>query len=483
MNRWPQLLSCGEFLYYDDGNISIGFKDKYQSGVGHMKNILVLGAGLSAPFMIDYLLKQAEQNDWFISVNDKDLTMAKNAIHNHPRGNSLTFDINDVETRQNQIEKSDVVISFLPPFYQYVLAVDCITKGKHLITASYQDDRINDINMDAQRKGILILNEMGLDPGIDHMSAMKVIQEVREKHGKITSFKSYGSGLPAPESSTNPLRYVITWNPRNVVMAGEAGAQYMSKNKIKILPAHEVFHRTWTVQLEGIGKLEAYPNRDSLRYRALLGLEETHTMIRGTLRYPGWSETWLQVVRLGLANEEMHIPGLNQYTYRDLVEMFLPQHSTGSDLEHRVANYLNIHPTGKIMDNLTWLGLFSDEMIKCNGNTASAVMIELLKKKLKLAEKDRDMVVILHEFEVEYPAEKKSKEKITSTFIEYGEPGGFTAMAKAVGLPAAIAAKMLLTGQLPLSGCHIPTHPAIYSRVLPELKKAGFKFVEKREVI
>jgi Saccharopine dehydrogenase C-terminal domain len=206
-------------------------------------------------------------------------------------------------------------------------------------------------------------------------------------------------------------------------------------------------------------------------------------MIRGTLRYPGWSETWLQVVRLGLPNEEMHIPDLKKYTYRDLVEMFLPQHSTGTDLEHRLANFLNIHPTGKIMDNLTWLGLFSDEIINCNGDTPAAVMIELLKKKLKLGVKERDIVLILHELEVDYPGERKSKEKITSTFVEYGEPGGFTAMAKAVGLPAAIAAKLLLTGQLPLSGCHIPTHPAIYTRVLPELKKAGFKFAEKRETI
>jgi len=433
--------------------------------------------------MIHYLLRQAEQNDWFVTVGDKDPDVARKAINNHPRGNSLTFDINDVEARLSQIEKSDVVISFLPPFYQYVLALGCISKGKHLITASYQDDRMNEINMDAHRKGILILNEMGLDPGIDHMSAMTVIQEVRDKGGKITSFKSYGGGLPAPESSTNPLRYVITWNPRNVVMAGEAGAQYMSRGKIKILPPHEVFHRTWTVQLEGVGKMEAYPNRDSLKYRALLGLDETHTMIRGTLRYPGWSETWLQVVRLGLPNEEMHIPDLNKYTYRDLVEMFLPLHSTGSDLEHRLANFLNIHPTGKIMDNLAWLGLFSEEPITSTSNTASEVLIDILKEKLKLPEKGRDMVAILREFEVEYPGEKKRKEKITSTFVEYGETGGFTAMAKTVGLPAAIAAKLLLTGQLPLSGCHIPTHPAIYTRVLPELQEAGFKFVEKRESI
>jgi len=448
-----------------------------------MKNILVLGAGLSTPYMIHFLLTEAEKYDWFITVGDKDLSQAQKSVQHHPRGTGIGFDINDAQSRLTQIAIADVVISFLPPFYQYILGLTCITQGKHLITASYQDQRMDEMSMDAQRKGILILNEMGLDPGIDHMSAMNLIQEIKNNDGKITSFKSYGSGLPAPDSTSNPLRYVITWNPRNVVMAGEAGAQYREKGKVKILPPHEVFHRTWNVILDGVGKMEAYPNRDALKYQTILGLEDAHTIIRGTLRYPGWSETWLQVVRLGLPNEEMQIPELNKYTYRDLVEMFLPPQAAGADLEHRLANFLHIHPTGKIMDNLNWLGLLSDEQITCSGNTSAEVMIDLIKKKLPLPADARDMVAIVHELEVEYEKPKKQKEKITSPFIEYGERGGFTAMAKTVGLPAALAAKLLLTGQLPISGCHIPTHPAIYTRILAELKSAGFKFVEKREVV
>jgi len=341
---------------------------------------------------------------------------------------------------------------------------------------------MRDINMDAHRKGILILNEMGLDPGIDHMSAMSVIQDVRDKGGKIVSFKSYGSGLPAPESVNNPLGYAITWNPRNVVMAGEIGAQYMYKNDNKILPRHEVFQRTWAVEIEDIGKMEAYPNRDSLQYKALFGLDYAETMIRGTLRYPGWSETWLQIVRLGLPNESMHIPNLCKCSYRDLVEMFLPLHAAGADLEHRVANFLNINPTGKIMENLQWLGLFDDEKIDCVGDTAADVLVGLLRKKLTLPEKGRDMVAIVHILEAEYPKENK-REQITSTFIEYGDPGGFTAIAKTVGLPSAIAAKLVLTGEIPLSGCHIPTHPAIYTKVLQELDELGFKFKEKVEAL
>jgi saccharopine dehydrogenase (NAD+, L-glutamate forming) len=444
-----------------------------------MKNILVLGAGQSAPYMINYLLGQAEKYDWFVTIGDRDISLARKAVKRHTRGDVISFDVNDAEMRLTQIEKADVVINFLPPVFQYLLSLGCISRGKHMITASYQDERMRDLENDAHRKGILILNEMGLDPGIDHMSAMSLIKNVKNRGGKITSFKSYGSGLPAPESTSNPLKYAITWNPRNVVMSGEVGAQYLYKGQIKILPHHEVFQRTWVVDLDGVGKMEAYPNRDSLKYQNLFELNDVHTMIRGTLRYPGWSETWTQIVRLGLPNENMHIPNLCNYTYRELVEMFLPLHVSSANIEHRIANFLNISPTGKIMENLAWLGFFSDERIECNGDTAAAVLEDILKRKLKLPKDGRDMVAIIHEIEAEYPGNKTKNERITSTFVEYGEVGGFTAISKTVGLPAAIAAKLILTDQLPISGCHIPTHPAVYSKVLPELKEAGLTFVEK----
>jgi saccharopine dehydrogenase-like NADP-dependent oxidoreductase len=444
-----------------------------------MKNILVLGAGQSAHYMINYLLEQAEKYNWFVTVGDQDIGLARKAVHRHPKGNVISFNVNDAEMRLTQIEKADIIINFLPPNFQYLIALGCISRGKHMITASYQDDRMHDLDNDAHRKGILILNEMGLDPGIDHMSAMSLLKEIKNRGGKITSFKSYGSGLPAPESASNPLKYAITWNPRNVVMAGEVGAQYLYKGQIKILPHHEVFQRTWSVDLDGVGKMEAYPNRDSLKYQSLFELYDVHTMIRGTLRYPGWSETWLQIVRLGLTNETMHIPNICNYTYRQFVEMFLPLHVSSANIEHRIANFLNISPTGKIIENLAWLGLFSDEKIQCHHDTAAAVMEDILKKKLSLSHDGKDMVAIKHEIDVEYPGKSTNAEKITSTFIEYGEPGGFTAIAKTVGLPAAIAAKLVLTDELPISGCHIPTHPAIYSKVLPELKESGFKFIEK----
>lgn len=444
-----------------------------------MKNILVLGAGQSAPYMINYLLKQAEKYNWFVTVGDRDINLARKAVKRHPKGDVISFDVNDAEMRLTQIEKSNIIINFLPPSFQYLLALGCISKGKHMITASYQDDRMHDLDNDAHRKAILILNEMGLDPGIDHMSAMSMIKEVKNRGGKITSFKSYGSGLPAPESAINPLKYAITWNARNVVMSGEVGGQYLYKGQIKILPHHEVFQRTWAVELEGVGKMEAYPNRDSLKYQSLFELHDVHTMIRGTLRYPGWSETWLQIVRLGLTNETMHISNIHKYTYRELVEMFLPLHVSSANIEHRIANFLNISPTGTIMENLAWLGLFSDEHIICQGDTAAAVMEDIVKRKLYVPTDGRDMVAIVHEVDAVFPDKSIKTESITSTFIEYGEPGGFTAIAKTVGLPSAIAAKLILTGELPISGCHIPTHPAIFSKVLPELKEAGLTFVEK----
>jgi saccharopine dehydrogenase-like NADP-dependent oxidoreductase len=444
-----------------------------------MKQILVLGAGQSSPYLISYLLKNAEENDWFVTVGDIDLELAHKRVLDHHRGNVIKFDVNDETLRRTHIQKADVVINMLAPTFQFLIALDCIHYGKHMISASYQDKKIPTLCLDANRKGILVLNEMGLDPGIDHMSAMSLVDKIKERGGSISSFQSYGGGLPAPEVATNPLRYCITWNPRNIVQSGEEGAQYIEKGKIRILPHHQVFQRTWTVEIDGLGPFEAYPNRDSIIYRSIFGLKKVHTMIRGTLRYPGWSETWQQIVKLGLPNETLTIPFLKNRTYRELTEMFLPLNLSGTNLEQRLANFLNISPTGKIMDNLKWLGLFSDEKINSKSRTASEVMINLLKKRLQLPEGMRDMVIIYHEIEAHFPEENNRREKIISTFIDYGEPNGFTAIAKSVGLPAAIAAKLLLNNQLPLTGCHIPTHPTIYTIVLKELVNAGLKFTEK----
>jgi saccharopine dehydrogenase (NADP+, L-glutamate forming) len=444
-----------------------------------MKHILVLGAGQSAPYLIHYLLQNAETHDWLVTVGDINLENAQKAVGNHSHGNAVFFDVNDSKLRESLISKADIVVSMLAPMFHYQVAVDAIRHNAHFISASYMDEKVASLETDALRQNVLVLCEMGLDPGIDHMSAMRLISSVQRKGGQISAFASYGSGIPAPEVQANPLRYCITWNPRNVVRAGDAGALYMEDGCVKLLPYEHVFQRTWPVEVEGVGTLEAYPNRNSLLYTQVFGLKGVQTMIRGTLRYPGWSETWHQIVKLGLPNDTMPIPGLAEMTYQQFVRMFISTKDRSTSLERCVANYLNINPTGKIMENLRWLGLFSDEVIGGKVRTAADVMTQLLMKKLPLPKDGRDMVVLQHEVTAVYPEENHREEKIVSTMIEYGTPGGFTAMSKTVGLPAAIAAKLILTGKIPLTGCHIPTHPMIYEPVLLELSDNGIVFKER----
>ncbi len=443
-----------------------------------MKQILIIGAGQSTASLVNYLLERAQERDWFVIVADRNVELARQKAAGHPRSQAIGFDVNDAATRSTLIGKAQIVVNMLPRPYQHLIALECLNYNASMITASYADPLVERLDADAHRKGVLILNEMGVDPGIDHMVAMSIIQRVHAQKGFVTSLRSYGGGLPAPESQVNPLRYAITWNPRNVLMAGEDGALYKEDGKIKLLPFYHIFQRTWTVDIEGLGTFEVYPNRDSLSYKAELGLQREHTIIRGTLRYPGWSETWQQIIHLGLANEVLRIPQLKDLTYRELTEMCLPQTESKRKLEQRVAEYLGISPTGRIMENLRWLGLFSKEPIGFDAQSVADVMIALIRQKLQMPPGGRDMVILRHEIEAVYPEEKDRKESITSTLIEYGDPGGQTAIAKTVGLPMAIAVELILDGKLPLTGCHIPTHPAVYEPVLAKLSQSGISFQE-----
>ncbi len=445
-----------------------------------MKQLLVLGAGQSASYLVAQLLEDAEREDWFVTVGDLSEELAAEAVGDHARGEGVRFDVNDAELRSTRIENSDVVINMLPAAYQDLVAWDCVNHGRHMMSVSYRDQAVRDLDLDAKRKGVLLLCEMGLDPGIDHMSAMSLIQQIRDDGGRVAGFRSYGSGIPAPDQPQNPMRYVVTWDPRNVAMAGFEGAQYMENGNIKIVPFHQVFHHTWGVDVDGIGHLEAYANRDSMSYMKAFGLEHVHTMIRGTLRYPGWSETWSTIVRLGLPNEALRIPDLADRTYAEVVEMFLPLNVTGPPLEQRVARFLQISPTGKIMENLRWFGLFSDERIGCRGDTAAAMLVHILQTKLPLTAEMRDMVVLVHELDVEYADGERPAEHVRSTLIVEGEAGGFTAMSRSVGLPVLIAVKLLLGGEISLTGSRIPTHPAIYAPILQRIEAAGLGFKESR---
>jgi saccharopine dehydrogenase (NADP+, L-glutamate forming) len=443
-----------------------------------MKRILVLGAGKSAPYLIHWLLEQAQEHDWFVTVGDMDQDAARRQVQNHARGEAIHFDVNEAAIRDPQIERADLVVNLISPHFLPLVAWDCVQHKTPMVGASYRSQEIRELNHDAQRAGVLLLCEMGLDPGIDHMSAVALIKRIREDGGRITSFCSYGSGVPAPDQEHNPLKYVITWNPRNVVMAGEKGAQFMEDGKIKIVPYHHVFFHTWRVEVDGVGTLEAYPNRDSLSYMDSFGLDHVTTMVRGTLRYPGWSETWARLVQLGLPNETLRIPRLAERTFAEVVEMFLPLNMSGPKLDTRVARFLGISPTGRIIENMRWLGLFDDEPTGCQGDTAAAMLVDILARKMPLHPDSRDIVVLKHELGVEYRDQDRAPETISSTMVVDGEPGGMTAMAKTVGLPAALATRMVLTGQLHLTGCHIPTHPSIYEPVLADLAAEGIGFTE-----
>ena len=445
-----------------------------------MKQILVIGAGQSAPYLIANLLEHAEREDWFVTVGDLSLDLARERVGDHPRGRAVPFDVEDADLRSACIEKANVVVNMLPPTFQNLIAWDCVNHGRHMVSASYREKEVRHLDRDAKRRGVLLLCEMGLDPGIDHMSAMSLIRRVQAEGGRITAFRSYGSGLPVPYQPQNPLRYVITWNPRNVVMSGSEGAQYMENGRIKIVPYHQVFFHTWPVEVDGMGELEAYPNRDSMSYMQAFGLEHVHTMIRGTLRYPGWSETWAQIVQLGLPNENLRVPDLGGRSCREVVEMFLPLNISEARIEQRIGRFLHISPTGRIMENLRWLGLFDTSPSGSEGNTSAAMLRDLLIRKLPLGPDGKDVIVILHEMDVEYPGNGgKESQQITSTLVAESNASGFTAMSKAVGLPAAIAVKLILRDELSLTGSYIPTHPSIYEPVLRELHESGLSFKEK----
>lgn len=446
-----------------------------------MRQLLVLGAGKSAGYLVSKLLELGVTENWFVTVGDIDLARARELVGDHVQGEAVRFDVGDAELRAAQIAHANVVINMLPAAHQDVVAWDCVNHGRHMISVSYRDQGMRDLDTDAQRKGILLLWEMGLDPGIDHMSAMSLIRKIREDGGRIVGFCSYGSGIPAPDQAQNPLRYVITWDPRNVVMAGSGGAQYLEDGQIKLVPYQQVFHHTWAVDVDGVGMLEAYPNRDSLSYMQSFGLDHLRTMIRGTMRYPGWSETWSQIVHLGLPNETLRISDLADRTYAEVVEMFLPAKASKAPIEQRLARYLRINPTGRIMEDLRWLGLFSDERIGCRGDTSAQMLAHLLAQRLPLNPGERDMVVLLHELDVEYPDSDRPAEKVRSTLVVKGDPNGFSAMSRTVGLPVAVAVKLLLSGDLPLTGSRIPTHPSVYTPILEEIELSGLRFVEKSD--
>ncbi len=437
--------------------------------------ILVIGAGRSSSALINYLLNECAQNDWTLFLADRDLDLVRERLKNHPSGRSIELDIMDIDQRREAIQKADLVVSMLPAFLHVKVARDCLEYGKHLVTASYVSSEMHELAEKARAKGLLFMGEMGLDPGIDHMSAMEKIDEIKESGGDIESFRSYTGGLIAPESDDNPWHYKFTWNPRNVVLAGQGTAQYLKDGKFKYIPYHRLFSRYETVKIQGMGPYEMYPNRDSLLYRTSYGIEDIPTIIRGTLRHPGFCDAWNVFIRLGLTDDSYPIINSEQLTYRELVEAYLTDDSD-KPVELKVAELLDLDPDSEIMSRIQWTGLFSDQKVGIENATPAEILEQLLKSKWNLKAEDRDMIIMQHEFK--YRLNEK-REKLISTMILKGENATDTAMSKLVGLPLAIFVTLFLKGTPFKNDSSIPVDREIYSPVLRELEEHGVVFREK----
>jgi len=501
-----------------------------------MKKILLFGAGKSATILIDYLLESAEKENWHITVVDADLRLAESKIGGSSYGLPLSFDIKNDAQRKKNIRQSDIVISLLPPALHYIVAQDCVELKKDLLTASYADDQIKVLESKIENNNLLFLCEMGLDPGIDHMSAMKMINEIHSKNGRIISFQSHCGGLVAPESDDNPWRYKISWNPRSVVLAGKSGAHYKENGEEKRLQYQELFNPDRIIEIPDLGYMSWYPNRDSLSYASLYQLEEADTFIRTTLRYPDFMYGWRNVIELKMTDEtpqyetngkalyeifkeHMDKNGFGKWLEQKLTERFsqtkdmlnnlvklmeAEKEAKNEDLEipeefmtvdekgniteieldevkNRAASFLayKMHEANLTLKQLFFIGLDDKETIVNKGLCSAADILQFaLENKLALKPDDKDMIVMMHEIKFKI---QNSESIVKSLLVVKGEDSLRTAMAKTVGLPLGIATKLILNGTIKLKGLHIPTQKEIYEPVLNELEAHGIQFQDTND--
>jgi len=439
-----------------------------------MKKILVLGAGRSSSALISYLLGNAQANEWQITVGDFVKNAAQERIGLAANSNAIAFNIENTEESRNEIQKADIVISLIPATLHPHVARICLSEKKHLLTASYVSDEMRSFDAEAKAKGLLFLNECGLDPGIDHMSAMQVINKIKLDGGSLTSFESFTGGLIAPEVDTeNPWRYKFTWNPRNVVLAGQSTAKYLQDGKFKYIPYQQLFQRTLPIAVPGLGEYEGYANRDSLKYVEVYGLQECKTVLRGTLRNKGYCSAWNVLAQLGCCDDTYQMDGISAMSHNDFISSFLDSDRTA---EEEICKRFSIAPLGEEMKRLIWSGFFSDEKIGLEKATPAQALEHILNKKWRLKPGDKDFIVMWHRFR--YTQNGKEKE-IQAWLAATGEDEIQTAMAKTVGLPIAIAAKLLLQNKIQSRGVVIPVISEIYSPLLEELKTLGIRLEDR----
>jgi saccharopine dehydrogenase-like NADP-dependent oxidoreductase len=440
-----------------------------------MKSILILGAGRSSSSLISYLLENGAAKGWEVTVGDFSESIAREKVGTSAKGKAIAFDINDETSSVRAVEQADVVVSLMPAHLHVMVAKLCLRLHKHLLNASYVTGEMKSFDEEARAKGLLFLNECGLDPGIDHMSAMQVIDRIKASGGTLVSFESFTGGLIAPETDPeNPWRYKFTWNPRNVVMAGQGTAKYLQNGSFKYIPYQQLFQRITHVTVPGFGEYEGYANRDSLKYLETYGLENISTMLRGTLRNKGYCGAWNVLVQLGCCDDSYSMDGVDKLTHRGFLNSFLDSADQGS-VEKKISANFRLDASGEEMKRLQWSGLFSDELVGLQQGSPAQILEHILMKKWKLNDGDKDFIVMWHRFIYEQNGQKK---EIQSYLTATGKDEIETAMAKTVGLPLAIAADLLIEGRISSRGVVIPTVKEIYEPVLETLRKFDIRFTE-----
>ncbi len=435
-----------------------------------MKKILVLGAGLVSKPLVRYLL---DDPDFNVTVATRTVSKAHKLIDNHPEGKAIQLNVQDSDSLKNLIKDCDLAISLLPYTFHVKVAKYCIEFNKHMVTTSYISPEMKALDAEARKNNIFILNEIGVDPGIDHMSAMRIIHNVENNGGKVLSFRSYCGGLPAPEANTNPFGYKFSWSPRGVLMAGKNNAKYLKDGEIIEIDGKDLFKNHWPLEIDGCPMFETYPNRDSLPYIETYGLKHVKTMYRGTIRNPNWCDTLYCIAKLGVLSDEER-NDLSGLTFDGLTRKLVKAKENIST-KSAVIEFLGNDGNEKVIEMFEWLGFFSNDPV-ADENTLLDIMTARFLEKMKYKENERDMIVLFHDFLVEIKGKTK---RITSTLIDYGIPGGDSSMARTVSLPAAIATKLILKGKINLTGVHAPVKPEIYNPVLDELEKMNIICNEK----
>ncbi len=440
-----------------------------------MKKVVVFGAGMVAGEHVAYLLNHGIE----VTVASRTLAKAEKLVAGRPAGHAVAMNSDDREAVAELIDRHDLVVSLLPYVYHPSIARLCVQRGKHMVTTSYVKPEMAALDGPAKAAGVVLLNEIGVDPGIDHMSAMRVIHTVQKEGGRITKFISYCGGLPAPEANDNPFGYKFSWSPRGVLLAGKNPAHYLWNGEDIDIPAGTLFDHYGTMPVEIEGKTityETYPNRDSLQYAKTYGIESTNTMLRGTLRNLGWCSTLSLISDLGLLDENP-VPGFAGGTWADLIRRLAPG---GGDSKANIAAKLGVPADSAVVANLEWLGVLSDDPLPAGPATPIDWLCARMLDSMRFLPGERDLLIMRHEFEAEYPDRRT---RITSVMVDFGIPGGATSMARTVGLPAAIGVRMILEGAIRTPGVLIPVTQDLYEPILRELESLGIRLEERWEPV